>query len=134
MASNNINQFFKENRKDKKKELFAVSQRFTDDNGEALKWELRPCSTKKVEAIRNQCISKDGVSNGAKFALLLSAATVSWPNLNDSSLQDSYGGKKAEDLLYELVYPAELDVLEAKCLEINGYSENLETLVEQAKN
>lgn len=132
--ANNINQFFKENRKERKHEKFKVTKSFTDEKGEALEWELRPISNKKMASIRRDLTGKDGKVDGQRFALALAAAAVVDPNLNDASLQDSYGVKKPEDLLQELCYPAELDILEAKVLDMNGYGDDLGSLIEEAKN
>ena len=132
--ANNINQFFKENRKERKNEKFKVTKSFTDEKGEALEWELRPISNKKMTSIRRDLTGKDGKVDGQRFALALAAAAVVDPNLNDASLQDSYGVKKPEELLQELCYPAELDILEAKVLDMNGYGDDLGSLIEEAKN
>ena len=132
--ANSVNSFFKENRKDRKPVSIAVTKRFTDEKGKALKWELRPISSRKMDQIRDRATGKDGKLNGTQFAMMLTAASVTFPPLNDASLQDSYGVKKAEDLLYELTYPDELDALQIEVLKLNGYSDKLGDLVEQAKN
>ena len=131
---NSVNKFFKENRKDRKPVSVAVTKRFTDEKGEAVKWELRPISSKRMEQIRNGATNKDGKLDGVRFAMALTAASVFYPPLNDANLQDSYGVKKPEDLLYELTYPDELDALQIEVLKLNGYGDSLGDLVNQAKN
>lgn len=132
--ANSINQFFKENRKNRENIFVPVSKRFVDDKGEALKWELRPIPSNRLDKIRARAIGKDGNLDSTQFGLMLTAASVVDPNLNDTKLQDSYGVKKAEDLLYELMYWDELLALEAAVIKLNGLDESLPDLVEQVKN
>lgn len=132
MAS--VNQFFKENRKARKNEFYAASKMFTDDKGEPLKWELRPLSPKKVAIIRNRSLNKNGTQNNEQFGLLLTAEAVVSPDLHNADLQDSYGVKKAEDLLYELLDLSEFYALQLEVLRMNGLDKSLEDLVAEAKN
>lgn len=123
-----IKQFFKENRKARKNEFFAASKQFTDDKGEALLWELRPLSRKKVEHIRTTS------KNDSQFGLMLVTSSVVDPDLNNADLQDSYGVKKAEDLIDELLTPAEYYALLGKVLRMNELDKGLAELSEEAKN
>lgn len=132
--ANTVNQFFKENRKDRKPIKFAASEGFTDDKGEALEWELRPIPSKRMEMLRKIAKDKDGNTDNNKLGMLMIADCVKFPPLNDSALQDSYGVKSAEDLVYEMLYADELDRLLVKVLELNGFKDNIDDLVEQAKN
>lgn len=132
--ANTINQFFKENREERENEFYAATKRFKDEKGETLLWELRPLSTKHIQSLRAKAVDRSGQIDMQKFTNSAIVAAVVDPNLHDENLQNSYGVKKAEDLLLELVYPAELDLLQAKVLGMNGYGDNLEELIKQAKN
>ena len=128
IMSNSVSQFFKDNRKDRDNEKYAATKRFVDDKGEAIEWVLRPLSSKRVDFIRKNAKDDDELSRK------LTAEAVVFPNLRDTGLQDSYGVKKPEDLLYELMYPDELIALEMKVLEMNGFDKNLIDYVNIAKN
>ncbi len=126
--SNSVNQFFKENKVDRKNVKFAASKSFLDENGKPIEWTLRSLPSKLMERIRKTA------SNNDELIISATAASVVFPNLRDSSLQDSYGAKKPEDLLMELLYSDELVALEMKVLEINNFSKNIVDLVDEAKN
>lgn len=65
---------------------------------------------------------------------MICSATV-FPDLLDAGLQDSYGVKKPEDLLYAMVDdPGEYADLCAWMQQFQGFNQTLEDKVEEAKN
>ena len=87
-----------------------------------------------METLRKMSKDKDGNTDNNKLGMKMITECVTFPPLNDSALQDSYGVKSAEDLVYEMLYADELDHLLEKVLELNGFKDNIDDLVEQAKN
>ena len=126
--ANSVNQFFKENRETRGNELYPASDMFKDEKGEPLKWEIRPLTRKQVEKIRSQA------KNESEFGLNIVAASVVDPDLNNSKLQDSYGVKKAVDLLDELLNAAEYYALLMKVFELNDLDKTFADRVVEAKN
>lgn len=122
----------------------AVSNRFVDEEGKPIQWELKSITSTEDEAIRKKYTkmvqvkgkhgqyTQDFDVNGYLAALAV-ACTV-YPNLNDSQLQDGYGVMGAEQLLKSMLKPGEFAQYSAKVQEINGYDTSLNELVEEAKN
>ena len=72
--------------------------------------------------------------NSALYIKKMIATCTVWPDLQNASLQDSYGVNKPEDLVREMIQiPGEYDALAEKLQEYNGYTD-IEELVDEAKN
>lgn len=122
---------------------YVASKRFVED-GEAIAWELHAISSEKDEALRKECTKKIPIAgkrgqstkevDTEKYIGKLCAACITYPNLNDAELQDSYQVKSAEELLKRMLLPGEYADLQAKVMEINGYDMTIEDLVDEAKN
>lgn len=131
--------FLKENKKNTEHVKVVVSKAFADGEGNPVKWEMRPLKSKEADAIRDQCttLSKGGIQkiDTARFNRMVTARCTIYPNLNDKELQDSYGVMGAEELIQELLdNDGEYQAYAKRCLEISGYYEKEEELVDQAKN
>lgn len=133
--SNNIQAFFKENNRQKEKIKYIASNRFTDEDGKPIEWELRQVPTERAEKIKELTgFYQESDKIFGPFATELAVESVVFPDLRNASLQGSYGVHKKTDLLYKLLNAAEIDMLKVKALEINGYSETLGDLAGEAKN
>ena len=64
----------------------------------------------------------------------LAARCTVYPNLNDASLQDSYGVMGADALLKKMLTAGEYAEYLMKIQEINGFDVSFEDKVEEAKN
>ena len=61
--------------------------------------------------------------------------SIVYPDMYDAELQDSYGVKTPEDLLYAMVDdPGEFQELALWVQKFNGFDETLNDKVEEAKN
>ena len=70
-----------------------------------------------------------------KYISKLICASIVEPNLNNAQLQDSYGVKTPEDLLFEMVDVAgEYNDLTAFVQELSGLNDDMDELVDEAKN
>lgn len=137
--------FMKANKVIKENEKFAPTKSLLDDKGVPLEWEFRHVSSKENEKLKDSCTTEvqvTGKPNSYKqkvdvsryVAELIVASTV-FPDLYDAELQDSYGVKTPEDLLFSLVdAPGEYAVLGAWIQRFQGFDESLEEKVSQAKN
>lgn len=136
--------FLKENKKVKENGFYAPTQSICDEKGEAVKWEFRHIHSKEDETIRDKCTIEVPVrgkpntfrhkfDSTAYLEKLICESTV-FPDLYNTELQDSYGVKTPEALLYELVdNPGEFQDLCIWIQEFNGFK-TMQDKVDDAKN
>ncbi len=140
-----LKRFLKENKKARGNAKYVASQSFTDENGKALEWEVRPISTTENEAIKEDCVievpipGKIGMYRPkmlvGKYQAKLMAASVVEPNLKSTELQDSYSVTKPEDLIKAMIdNPVEYNDFFAFIQSFNGFTDSVEDEVEEAKN
>ena len=140
-----FSRFMKANKKVKENVAYAPTKSLCDEDGSPLQWEFRHISSKENEEIREGCtidVQVTGKPNmyrpklkSAEYIKKLVAASVVFPDLYDARLQDSYGVKKPEDLLLEMVDdPGEYSNLAAFVQKVQGFSESFEDKVDKAKN
>ena len=140
-----FSKFMKANKTVKENELHAVTKTLCDENGKPLEWEFRHITSKENDAIRDECtreIPVPGKPNmyrqkldASKYLHKLISASVVSPDLFDSELQDSYGVKTPEELLYAMVDdPGEYSELAAYVQKLNGFDVSFEDKVDEAKN
>lgn len=141
----NLSLFLKKNKKVKANAFYAATKSLCDENGEPLKWEIKPLTTKESEDIRTSCTTevqvpgkrgmyRPKVDSKMYIARLISSCVV-FPDLYNAELQDSYGVKTPEDLLKAMVdNPAEYDDFANFVQNFSGLDESLADKVEEAKN
>ena len=108
-----LSAFLKENQKVKKNAHVAVSDMFVDKDGNPIKWEIRPVSTKVFERLRKDCTKTvqskknpgqtEQIFNGDLYNHKLLVESVVFPDLYNADLQDSYGVHTPEALLNSLL-------------------------------
>lgn len=122
----------------------AVSKRFLDENGKPVEWELKAITSGQDEAIRKSCTKKIPVNGRSghytqetdfdKYLAAMTAACITYPNLNDKQLQDGYGVMGAAELLKVMLLPGEYAELLKQVQTLNGYDTTMNELVDEAKN
>lgn len=143
--SNKLNMFLKQNKKVRENTEFAATKSLCDENGEPLKWIIKPLSTRDNENIRETCTidipitGKPGMYrqkiDTSKYLAKLICASVVEPNLYDKDLQDSYGVMTPEELIYEMIdNPGEYTEFADFIQNFNGFDETLQEKVDEAKN
>lgn len=141
----NFSMFMKANKKQKENGKYAPTESLCDENGEPLEWEFRHIPSKENEEIRDECtidVPVTGKPNmyrprlkSSEYVRRLVAASVVFPDLYDAGLQDSYGVKKPEDLLMELVDdPGEYNRLAEFVQRFQGFNVAFKDKVDEAKN
>lgn len=141
----NLSLFLKKNKKTKANTFYPATKSLCDENGEPLKWEIKPLTTKESEDIRADCTAevqvpgKPGVYR-AKFdsklyvAKFISSCVV-FPDLYNKELQDSYGVKTPEDLIRAMIdNPTEYNNFAEFVQNYSGLDETLTDKVNEAKN
>lgn len=136
--------FLKENKKTKKNTFYAASKNFIDKDGNPLKWEIRPITTRQNDEITENCMKTVPIPgkpgqfrrqlNEIQYSRKLVVASIVKPDLNNKQLQDSYGVMKPEDLVVEMIDNAgEFNALIQFINEFNGFT-TLQEDVDEAKN
>lgn len=135
----------KANKVKRANEKYAPTSSLVDADGNPLKWEFKHITSKENENIREQCTTEVQITGKPNLfrpktntnlyiAKMIVASTV-YPDLYDSELQDSYGVKTPEDLLYALVDDAgEYQDLTLWVQKYQGFTKSLDEKVEEAKN
>lgn len=119
---------------------YVPTQKFKDEKGNVIPWKFKKLSIDEYEAIRDECTSVNFADGGKSkfnnylFNKKIICNSVIEPNLNNAELQDSYGVKKAEDLVTKMFdnvgeYLNLIDYL----LNMNGFKSASE-YSEEAKN
>ena len=138
-----LSAFFAQNAKSVANREIALSPRFVDEKGNTMEWEIT-CIT----AAENQKLRRDSQRNVpvpgkrgqysqemdmARYQAKLASRCVVFPDLNDASLQESYGVMSAEQLAGAMLTPAEFDDLIFAITDLCGFTSDNE-LTEEAKN
>lgn len=121
---------------------FVISNRFKDNSGKPIEWEIRAVTSAEEEQIRSVS-RKRIVQNGrtenqdVDYQTYLSKLVVGcivFPDLHDVELQNSYGVMGAEALLKAMLVPGELALLTRAIHKMNGFDRTVKDMVEEAKN
>jgi len=133
--------FLKENVEVVENEKFVLSNKFKDENGKELQFEIRPLTEKEVSNIRKACTkrikTKSGVQEEIDSVLMANkmiVESVVFPPFKSEELQKSYSVIGAEELVQTMLTSGEYAKLISKIEEICGYDEDMEDLIEEAKN
>jgi len=110
-------------------------------NKEPMEWILKPVSSQTDEDLRKQATKYKNISgqiqydfDANKYIGLLAVACTIYPNLNDANLQNSYNVMGADSLLKKMLLPGEYANYLDKVQEICGFTQNINDMVQQAKN
>lgn len=135
----------KQNKIKKENTTFAPTKSLLDENGEPIKFIIKPLTTKENEDIREACTVDIPVTgkpnifrpklNTSKYLAKMLCSCIIEPNLFDKELQDSYGVMTPEDLIKEMIDdPGEYQDFVTFIQNFNGFNVSLEDKVDNAKN
>lgn len=137
--------FMKSNKKVRPNGKYTPTVSLTDEEGNPLEWEFKHITSKENEELRDECTTEVQVTgkpnmfrpkvDTAKYIVkLISASTVS-PDLYDEELQDSYGVRTPEELLYAMIDDAgEYQNLVAWVQKFQGFTKSFDEKADEAKN
>lgn len=136
--------FFAQNAEQVPNKRVVISNRFKDEDGNPVEWEIKALDAGTQERINSDSREVDvsgstkdpKVSmrfNSAKANILKAVNAVVYPDLLNTELQNSYGVKKPEELIGKMLLPDEFNNLIAKINEISR-TETPGQLEEEAKN
>ena len=139
-----FSRFMKANKIERKGTIYPATTSLLDENGKPLEWEIKPLKTSEVQRIQDDCTIEipTGKPNvfrtkfqSTKFVKKLICASVSFPDLYDAELQDSYGVKTPEELIEQMIDdPGEYNALASFVQKFNNLDKGLNDKVEEAKN
>lgn len=136
-----LKSFLKENAEIVPNQKVIISERFKDDDGNPVAFELKALSEKEIEGLRKACTKRIKTRNGYKdetdqnqLVSKMIVESVVFPPLKSEQLQASYQVMGAEDLLQAMLVAGEYANLTLKVQEISGFSQDLEETIEDAKN
>ncbi len=121
---------------------YVASSRIKDENGKPVAWKMRTLSNKEVNLWKKDFIKITVEDGGVRtrdfdndeFVKKCLVESITYPDLNNKELQDSYNVMSAEELLTEILNPGEYVRLNEKLNEINGFTVTLADKVAKAKN
>lgn len=137
--------FMKANKVQKENEKYAPTKSLCDDKGNSLEWEFKHITSQENENIRESCMIDIPVTGKpnmyrpklktSQYLQKMILASVVFPDLYDSELQDSYSVKTPEDLLFAMVDdPGEYNDLGAWVQKFQGFNTSFDDKVNEAKN
>ena len=140
-----FSRFMKQNKIKKENTTFAPTKSLLDENGEPIKFIIKPLTTKENEDIREACTVDIPVTgkpnmfrpklNTSKYLAKMLCSCIIEPDLFDKELQDSYGVMTPEDLIREMIDdPGEYQDFVVFVQNFNGFNVTLEDKVSEAKN
>lgn len=140
-----FSRFMKQNKVKKENTTFAPTKYLLDENGEPVKFTIKPLTTRENEDIREACTVDIPVTgkpnmfrpklNTSKYLAKMLCSCIIEPNLFDKELQDSYGVMTPEDLIREMIDdPGEYQDFSVFVQNFNGFNVSLEDKVDDAKN
>ncbi len=141
----NFSRFMKANKKVKENGFYAPTASLCDEDGKPLQFEFKPISSKENENIREDCTIDVPITgkpnmfrpklNTSKYLAKLIVKSCVMPDLYDAELQDSYGVKTPEDLMFAMVDDAgEYQDLCVWLQKYQGFTKTLDEKVDEAKN
>ncbi|WP_127531195.1 phage tail assembly chaperone [Paenibacillus kobensis] len=137
-----LSAFYAQNAVMEEAETFIVSERFRNSEGAPVPWKLRSMTEAENEECRKSATRKvkgkhgqqTVETNADEYLAKLVVASITYPDLKDAQLQQSYGVLGAEGLLRKMLRPGEYAGLVAKVQELNGFDRDMNDLVEEVKN
>ena len=140
-----FSRFMKANKIVKPNEKYAPSTCLVDEDGKPLEFEFRHITAKENNALRESCTTEVQITgkpgayrpkvNTDQYLNKMIVASIVFPDLYDAELQDSYGVKTPEDLLYAMVDNAgEYQDLTSWVQTFQGFTKGFEEKVNEAKN
>ena len=137
--------FMKANKVVRPNGKYAPNSSLRDADGNPLEWEFRPITSRENDEIRDSCTRDVPVTgkpnvfrpklDTSKYIVKLVCESTVFPDLYDAELQDSYGVKTPEELVYAMVDNAgEYGDFSVWMQNFQGFTKSLDETVEKAKN
>lgn len=121
---------------------YVASKRFLGADGNPIPWKIRAISQEENEALGDECKTNYRTPSGERkthfddqrYLTTLVLRCVTFPNLDDASLQESYGAVGAAELVKKMLLPGEYADLVNAVAQINGFETDMKEKIQTAKN
>lgn len=116
----------------------AISKRLSDENGKPFLFKIKGISSSVYELIRRQNTKIDDSgqikfnNSGFNFDLILKATV--YPNFKDAESIKEAGAADPRGYIESVLLPGEIAKLANKISEFNGFKDDINELIEEAKN
>ena len=141
---NELKAFFKDNTSVEATDEVIVSNRFKDSAGNLIKFKIRSITQEENDYITRECEKKHKdirtnqyviESDRRLYILKLIVKSTLFPDFNNAELQSSYGVPgQPEKLVAKMLNPGEYTNLLTAINAINGFNEDINEEIEEAKN
>lgn len=139
---NNLKAFFADKAAITETEKVVISDRFKDEEGKPIPFELRYLTEEEAAEIRKQSTKvtkgrggmKGQEFDNEKYMAVMAARSVVFPDLKNAELQKSYGVMGDGELLKKMLLAGEFSVLYEKIGQMNGFDRDINDLKDDAKN
>ena len=114
-----------------------VSNRIVDKDGNALKFTIKPMLNEQYLEYQKQCLEVKGKKvdfNTKRFNNLVVLNHTIDPKFTDATLVKEAECVTPEQLMNKVLLAGEIDTLAQLIRRVSGFCEDLDELVEQAKN
>lgn len=119
-------------------ERFVVSKRFVE-NGKPVEWEIKPIMQEENDRLMKKYTKRDKknqteIFDRQAYITELTASAVVYPDLKNEELQKAYGVLGETALLKKMLLVGEYGTIVQKVQSLSGLDEDINELVEEAKN
>lgn len=139
----NLSAFLKQNVEVVNETEYVASKRIKGADGDPIAWKIKTLATDETEKMRKKYTKRitDRITRQSEERFdataynedVLSKA-ITYPNLYDAELQDSWGVTEPVDLVKAMLTPGEYADLLAAVTEAQGYDVGMEDKVKEVKN
>lgn len=139
----NLSAFLKQNVEVVNETEYVASKRIKDANGEPIAWKIKTLATDETEKMRKKYTKRitDRITRQTEERFEMTAyneelisKAITYPNLYDAELQDSWGVTEPVDLVKVMLTPGEYADLLAAATEAQGYDAGMKDKVKEVKN
>lgn len=139
----NLSAFLKQNVEVVNETEYVASKRIKDANGEPIAWKIKTLATDETEKMRKKYTKRitDRITRQSEerfdttaYNEDLLSKVITYPNLFDAELQDSWGVTEPVDLVKVMLTPGEYADLLAAATEAQGYDVGMKDKVKEVKN
>lgn len=139
----NLSAFLKQNVEVVNETEYVASKRIKDANGEPVAWKIKTLATDETEKMRKKYTKRitDRITRQSEerfdttaYNEELLSKVITYPNLYDAELQDSWGVTEPVDLVKVMLTPGEYADLLAAATEAQGFDVGMEDKVKEVKN
>lgn len=115
-----------------------ISDRFVDENGKIMKFEIKAISQKELNELKKRASGYDKkgkliINEGLLNMLCIIDNTVK-PNFKDSESIKKLGCATPEQYLNKVLLAGEVERLTKEILEMSGFGQNINEMVDEIKN